>query len=299
VVYRLEPLADEDLQELLRRALAHPAGYDGAIRVDDDALEAVAALARGDGRRALSVLEAAVERVGREGDASIDRTVVESIGADSPLLYDRAGDEHYGVVSAFIKSMRGSDPDAAIYWLMRMVEAGDDPLFVLRRMMIFASEDVGNADPRALAVAVDADRAFRRLGMPEGLYAMAQAATYLASAPKSNAATLAWQRARQAVRDHGALPVPLKLRNAPTRLMRDHGYGDGYRYPHDEPGSVAHGETYLPEPLLGSRFYEPTQNGLERHIGERLRRIRSGGAPTDANQADSSGASTEDPGESS
>src|SRR4029079_16643349 len=157
--------------------------------------------------------------------------------------------------SAFIKSMRGSDPDAAIYWMMRMVESGDDPLFLLRRLMIFASEDVGNADPRALEVAVAADAAFRRMGMPEGMYPLAQATIYLATAPKSNACTVAWQRARDAVRDAGALPVPLKLRNAATKLMKDEGYGKGYRYAHDEEGGFAEGETYLPEELAGARYY--------------------------------------------
>jgi putative ATPase len=175
--------------------------------------------------------------------------------------------------------MRGSDPDAAVYWMMRMVDAGEDPLFVLRRMIIFASEDIGNADPRSLSVAVDADRAFRRLGLPEGLYALAQAVTYLASAPKSNASTVAWMRAREAIAKHGSLPVPLKLRNAPTKLMREEGYGEGYRYPHDERDAVAEGEIYLPEELAGQRFYEPTTRGFERYIAERLRRVRGEGGP--------------------
>jgi putative ATPase len=160
---------------------------------------------------------------------------------------------------------------------MRMIEAGDDPIFLLRRMIIFASEDIGNADPRALEVAIAADAAFRRLGMPEGMYGLAQTALYLATAPKSNACKVAWQSAQAAVREHGALAVPMKLRNAVTRLMRDEGYGTGYRYAHDEPGGVAQGETYLPEPLEGSRFYEPTDRGYERTIAERLRRVREDG----------------------
>jgi putative ATPase len=249
--------------------------FEQPLQADASVVEMLASMAGGDGRRALGLLEASAELTRRMGATQVTADVVESLGTHATLLYDRAGDEHYNVVSAFIKSLRGSDPDAAIYWMMRMIDAGDDPLFVLRRMMIFASEDVGNADPRALSMAVDADRAFRRLGMPEGLYAMAQAATYLASAPKSNAATVAWKRARKAVEEHGALPVPLKLRNAPTRLMKEQGYGGGYRYPHDEPGAVAHGETYLPERLGTARYYEPTQHGLERHIAERLSRIRS------------------------
>jgi putative ATPase len=157
---------------------------------------------------------------------------------------------------------------------MRMIEAGDDPLFLLRRMIIFASEDVGNADPRALEVAVAADAAFRRLGMPEGMYPIAQAALYLATAPKSNACAVAWQAAQAAVRERGALPVPLKLRNAVTSLMRAEGYGQGYRYAHNEPGGIAEGEVYLPDDLQSARFYEPTDRGYERTIAERIRRIR-------------------------
>ncbi|HVY48429.1 MAG TPA: replication-associated recombination protein A, partial [Minicystis sp.] len=186
-------------------------------------------------------------------------------------------EEHYNVVSAFIKSLRGSDPDAAIYWMMRMLEAGDDPLFVLRRMMIFASEDVGNADPRALEVAVAADQAFRRMGMPEGMYPIAQCCLYLATAPKSNACNVAWHRAREAVHEKGALPVPMKLRNAVTKLMKDEGYGAGYRYAHAEEGAVAIGETYLPEELVGARYYEPTDRGYERMIGERMRGAKKPG----------------------
>jgi putative ATPase len=204
------------------------------------------------------------------------------MGEHKTLLYDKTGEEHYNVISAFIKSMRGSDPDAAIYWLMRMVEAGDDPLFLLRRMIIFASEDVGNADPRALEVAVAADAAFRRLGMPEGMFPLSQATLYLATAPKSNACTTAWQEAQAAVREGGALPVPLKLRNAVTRLMKDEGYGQGYRYAHAEAGGVAAGEVYLPDELADRRFYHPTDRGYERMIGERLRRVR-GEDDADAN----------------
>jgi putative ATPase len=176
------------------------------------------------------------------------------------LLYDKSGEEHYNVVSAFIKSMRGNDPDAAIYWLMRMLEAGEDPRFVLRRMMIFASEDIGNADPRALELAVAADQAFARLGMPEGMFAIAQCCTYLASAPKSNASYEAWTSAQADVRERGALPVPLRLRNAPTAAMKEWGYGEGYRYPHAEGGHAA-GESYLPDELVGKRYYRPRARG--------------------------------------
>jgi len=238
----------------------------------DDALRAIAAGARGDARRALDVLELSAEHA-RSAGGEVDLAAVEEALAQKTLLYDKTGEEHYNVVSAFIKSMRGNDPDAAVYWMMRMLEAGDDPLFVLRRLIIFASEDVGNADPRALGVAVDADQAFRRLGMPEGLMAMAQACTYLASAPKSNASYRAWVAARKDVEEHGALPVPLKLRNAATDAMKSWGYGGGYRYPHDEGGHSA-GETYLPDALVGTRFYEPKESGFEIKIRDRLARLR-------------------------
>jgi putative ATPase len=273
-VFRLQPLGPPELAALLRRALDDPEGLGGAIQADDDALAAIAALAQGDARRALTTLEIAAGEAEREGSNRVTREAVAATSEHKTLLYDKAGEEHYNVVSAFIKSMRGSDPDAAIYWLMRMVEAGDDPLFLLRRMMIFASEDIGNADPRALEVAVAADAAFRRMGMPEGLYPLAHACLYLATAPKSNACTLAFHKAREAVRAEGALPVPMKLRNAVTGLKKSEGYGEGYRSAHDEEGGIAAGEAYLPEGLEGARFYEPTERGYERAIGERLRRIR-------------------------
>jgi putative ATPase len=276
-VFRLEGLSAADLIEVMQRALTSPEGLGGAFRAEEDALSAIAALAQGDARRALTTLEIAAAEVERQGSNVITPEVLSGTGEQKTLLYDKAGEEHFNVISAFIKSMRGSDPDAAIYWLMRMVESGDDPLFLFRRMIIFASEDIGNADPRALEVAVAADAAFRRLGMPEGMYPLAHATIYLATAPKSNAATVAWHKAREAVREHGALPVPLKLRNAVTKLMREEGYGEGYRYAHDEEGGVAVGEVYLPSELAGARFYEPTDRGYERAIAERLRRLRGEG----------------------
>jgi putative ATPase len=276
-VFRMALLGAPELVHLLRRALASDQGLGGALEADDDALEAIAALAQGDARRALTTLEVAAGEVERAGGTRVTREVIAQSGEQKTLLYDKAGEEHYNVISAFIKSMRGSDPDASIYWMMRMVESGDDPLFILRRMLIFASEDVGNADPRALDVAVAADAAFRRLGLPEGLYSMAQACLYLATAPKSNACNAAWHAAQAAVREHGALPVPMKLRNAVTTLMKSDGYGEGYRYAHSEAGGVAVGETYLPEEIGGTRFYEPTDRGYEKMIGERLRRLRGEG----------------------
>ncbi len=274
VVYRLEALEPDDVRSLLERALSHEHGVTGGVTAEPGALEAIALGARGDARRALSLLDV-VAAEAREQNVPITVELVASLSEHKPLLYDKSGEEHFNVISAFIKSMRGSDPDAAVYWLMRMVEAGEDPLFLLRRMIIFASEDVGNADPRALSVAVDADRAFARLGLPEGLYALSQAAIYLACAPKSNACGTAWQSARAVVHELGALPVPMKLRNASTHLMKQMGYGSEYRLPHREAGGVAAGETYLPDALVGARFYEPTERGLEARIGDWLRRLRS------------------------
>ncbi len=275
-VFRLEALDVDDLALLLRRAIAdteHGLG-ELALDVDEPALEAIARGARGDARRALDVLELAARHASSpDGTGRLDVEAVEQALSSKTLLYDKSGEEHYNVVSAFIKSMRGSDPDAAVYWMMRMLEAGDDPLFVLRRMIVFASEDIGNADPRALELAVAADQAFRRLGMPEGMFAMAQCCTYLASAPKSNASYRAWTAAQKDVKEHGALAVPMKLRNAPTRAMKEWGYGEGYRYPHDE-GGHAEGETYLPDELADRRYYEPTEHGFEARIRERLDRLR-------------------------
>jgi putative ATPase len=257
-VFELEPLAPEALKRLLRRALDDTKRGLGAseLGVRDEAIEAIAHHAHGDARRALCALELAHDYAKAAGASSIGADVVREALATKTLLYDKSGEEHYNVVSAFIKSMRGSDPDASIYWMMRMLEAGEEPLFVLRRMLIFASEDIGNADPTALQVAVSADAAFRRLGMPEGLFPLSQCCLYLATAPKSNAAYRAWTAARQDVHEHGALPVPMKLRNAATDAMKSWGYGKDYRYPHDE-GGLAKGETYLPDELLGRRYYEP------------------------------------------
>jgi len=277
-VFRLEPLGTPDLVLLLRRALhdsVHGLG-DRNLSADDDALEAIAGAAGGDARRALSTLDLVVDHLGPSGSHGSHITVAAVAAAESTrtLLYDKSGEEHYNVVSAFIKSMRGSDPDAAVYWMMRMLEAGDDPLFVARRMLVFASEDVGNADARALLVASAADATLRRVGMPEGIYALAQACTYLASAPKSNASTAAFSRAKELIEAHGSLPVPMKLRNATTKLMKEEGYGQGYKYAHDFEDAVVPGETYLPDELAGVRLYEPTDRGEEQRIKERLAKLR-------------------------
>lgn len=275
-VFHLEPLTDADLVALGQRALGdHERGLGAlGITAEPEVLVRIARAARGDARRALGLLETAAALVGEDG--VLDGEVLARAAEDRTLLYDKSGEEHYNVVSALIKSLRGSDPDAAIYWLMRMLDAGDDPLFVLRRLVIFASEDVGNADPRALSVAVDADAAFRRLGMPEGLYPIAHACLYLASCPKSGAVGAAFARARELIERRGALPVPMKLRNAPTALMKQEGYGAGYRSPHDHHGRFVPGETYLPDELVGERLYEPSDQGLEKQIRERLERLRRG-----------------------
>ncbi len=274
-VFDLKPLETVHLRTLVERALQDDEHGVGHVphQIDEDAIAAISENARGDARRALSALELATDYAKSAGVEWVTVPIVQEALATQTLLYDKSGEEHYNVISAFIKSMRGSDPDAAIYWMMRMLEAGEDPLFVLRRMLIFASEDIGNADPRALELAVNADAAFRRLGMPEGIFAMAQCCIYLASAPKSNASYEAWKTAQVDVRELGALPVPLKLRNAPTKAMESWGYGEGYRYPHDE-GGHSPGETYLPDRLVGRRYYRPHDIGLEARIRQRLEELR-------------------------
>jgi len=282
-VLRLEPLGEEALTGLARRALSDKERGLGKLPVDldDEVLALLVQQAHGDARRLLNTLEVAVSiaaprvaEAGQESAIAITVEVLEEALQQKTLLYDKAGEEHYGVISAFIKSMRGSDPDAAVYWMTRMLEAGEDPLFLLRRMVIFASEDIGNADPTALLVATSALTAFRFVGLPEGVLPMTQAAIHLACAPKSNTALTTYASARKAVTEHGALPVPLKLRNAATSLTRHMGYGKGYKYPHDFEGHYVT-ETYLPEELDGARFYEPSASGLEREIRARLDRWRT------------------------
>ncbi len=294
-VFRLEAIPPEDIVTLLRRALMDRTRGLGALAVEHtpEALRTIAELARGDARRSLDVLELAAREAAASGQP-LDEALVREALAEKTLLYDKSGEEHYNVVSAFIKSMRGNDPDAAIYWMMRMLEAGEDPRFVLRRLVIFASEDVGNADPNALSLAIAADAAFARLGMPEGLHAMAQCCTYLASTVKSNAAYDAFKAARADVQEHGPLPVPMRLRNAPTKAMKDWGYGEGYRYPHAEGGHAA-GETYLPDALAGRRYYEPRNAGFEIKLRGRLARLRGEDAEAQASTDDQSPTSASSP----
>jgi putative ATPase len=285
-VYVLEPLSTEDVVAILRHALADTerglARF--GVETDDAALTAMAVYANGDARVALNMLEQAVlalkpTAAGRRRLTSADLSELVQRRA---LLYDKSGEEHYNIISALHKSIRNSDADAAMYWLARMLEAGEDPLYVARRLVRFASEDIGNADPRALQVAIAAKDAVHFLGMPEANTALAQAVTYMAAAPKSNAVYVGYgAAARDAVNDV-ASPVPLHLRNAPTKLMKELEYGRGYRYAHDEAEGVAE-MSCLPEHLEGRRYYEPTERGLEAKIREaldRARKLRKSERPT-------------------
>ncbi|WP_305041717.1 replication-associated recombination protein A [Geoalkalibacter sp.] len=277
-VFVLEPLQPEDVRTLLERALRDPRGLGGrGFDAEAEALDVLAEMADGDARVALNALEMAALSLGR---GTLTRSLVVESLQKKPLLYDKGGEEHYNVISAFIKSLRGSDPDAALYWLARMLEAGEDPLFITRRLVIFASEDVGNADPRGLQIALAAMQAVHFVGLPEGRINLAQAVTYLASAPKSNASYLGIDAALAEVRKSGALAVPLHIRNAPTRLMKELGYGRGYRHAHDDPRGVVT-QTHLPEELAGCQFYRPTEHGYEKTIGERLRYWESLRRPAD------------------
>ncbi|HKZ46979.1 MAG TPA: replication-associated recombination protein A, partial [Thermodesulfobacteriota bacterium] len=226
---------------------------------------------QGDARAALNGLEASVmiTQPDKEGIRRITLETMQEAVQKMALLYDKSGEEHYNVISAFIKSMRGSDPDAALYWLARMLEAGEDPLFIARRMVIFASEDVGNADPHAVSVAIAVKDAVDFVGMPEAWIPLAQGVTYLATAPKSNASYLAYLEALEDVKKKGALSVPLHIRNAPTGLMKKLGYGKGYKYPHNYEGAEVE-QDYLPDVLKGKTYYHPTDRGYDKEIRERL-----------------------------
>jgi len=271
-VYRLEPLDTDALGAIVDRALTDAErGLGGAALLTEDGRAALLDLAGGDARQALNVLQSAAVTV---GDGDIGAEQVAEAAQQRLLAYDRVGDQHYEAASAFIKSMRGNDPDAALYWLASMVAAGEDPTFIARRIVIAASEDVGNADPRALQIAVAAMHATEMIGLPEAQYALAQAAAYVASAPKSNRAGAAYFAALAEVQEKGRLPVPLHLRpSSHRRLAREQGYGKGYLYPHDYADADVDQE-YLPDELVGRVFYEPSDEGLELKIGERLQRLR-------------------------
>ena len=271
-VFVLEPLAPEATARVLRRAVDDAERGLGptGVAADDTALAAIARHANGDARVALNLLElAATLAGGPAGSGRIDEAVLAKALQRRALLYDKSGEEHYNLISALHKSLRNSDPDAGVYWLARMIEAGEDPMYIARRLVRFASEDVGNADPQALTMAVAAKEALHFIGLPEGNTALAQAVTYLATAPKSNAVYTAYTRAAADAQGDVAEPVPLHLRNAPTRLMRELDYGKGYRYAHDDPDAVA-GMDCLPPALAGRRYYQPTTRGFEQEIARRL-----------------------------
>jgi putative ATPase len=276
-VYVLHPLSTADVVSILQRALGDRERGLGDVQVDADeaALTALAVHANGDARVALNLLEQAVAALPDDGGVRrLDSSALAGLIERRMLLYDKSGEEHYNIISALHKSIRNSDADASIYWLARMLEAGEDPLYVARRLVRFASEDIGNADPRALEVALASKDAVHFLGMPEANTALAQCVVYLAAAPKSNAVYLAYGRASRDATQDVASPVPLHLRNAPTRLMKDVGYGEGYRYAHDEAEGVA-AMSCLPEHLEGRRYYEPTDRGIESRIKEALERARA------------------------
>ena len=270
-VYVLQPLSEDELRELFARAqrLAFP-----ELRFDDTAIGVLVGYADGDGRRLLNLLEQMRTAAINAGRTDVDLPFVENTVARSLRRFDKGGENFYDQISALHKAVRGTDPDAALYWLCRMIDGGCDPLYAGRRMIRMASEDIGLADPRALQVALDAVAAFERLGSPEGELALAQCVLYLACAPKSNAAYKAYNAARAFVAEDGSRPVPMRLRNAPTKLMKNLGYGDGYRYAHDEAEGYAAGEKYLPEGMPATVFYRPVDRGLEAKIAEKLAHLR-------------------------
>lgn len=266
----LNRLSEAELIQIVKRAIKHL-----KITLEEEALNFLISASNGDARIAITGCEIAKKLFPRKRKMSLEE--IQQALQKKALLYDRAGEEHYNTISAFIKSLRGSDPDAALYYLARMIEAGEDPLFIARRLVVFASEDVGNADPHALPLAVATFEACERVGLPECRINLAQAATYLASVPKSNASYKGLVLAEKDVKNTLNEPVPLHIRNAPTRLMKELGYGKNYRYPHDEEEHFAKGETYLPEKLKGRKYYFPSQQGVEAKIKERLERLRKKG----------------------
>ncbi len=271
-VYVLSPLGEAHLRTILERALSDPRGLGGAVEVGEEEAGLMVSMAAGDARRLLNTLElvARMTQKGPSGKRTVTLETVRRAVERESLVYDKSGEEHYNIISALHKSLRNSDPDASVYWLARMLEAGEDPLYVARRMIRFASEDVGNADPRALTVAVAAQQAVHFIGMPEGALALAQAAVYLATAPKSNAVYRAYGEAAASIHAGHTEPVPLHLRNPETSLMQEVGYGKGYQYAHDFEEGVT-GMDCLPESLKGVRFYRPGNEGFEKILSERLK----------------------------
>src|SRR5256886_1538949 len=267
-VYVLRPLSEEDVRAIVRRALADERGLAGKARLSREAEDGLVAVSNGDARVALNALELAHDATG--GAREITLADVREALQRRSLLYDRAGDQHYDTISAFIKSVRGSDPDAALYWLMRMIDAGEDPMFIARRVVILAGEDVGLADPQALVIASAAQQATHLIGMPEAYYPLAEATVYLALAPKSDSLKRGLGTLQKDLEETRVDPVPLHLRNAPTPLMKQLGYGKDYKYAHDYEDHVARDTSYLPESLQGRRYYEPTDLGAEAELKRRL-----------------------------
>jgi putative ATPase len=268
-VHVLKPLTAQDLSALLKRAQAFMQAPELSAKAEQQLVD----YADGDARRLLNAFEALVN-VAQKGVALLDETLLQSALGEQMRRFDKGGDHFYDTISALHKSIRGSDPDAALYWFVRMLDAGVDPRYLSRRLLRMASEDIGLADPRALAMANDGALTFERLGSPEGELALAQVVVYLAMAPKSNAVYLAYKAARALVQQSGTQAVPMHLRNAPTRLMKELDYGKGYRYAHDEPGGVAQGERYWPDAMPQHKLYEPVDRGLEIRISERLNELR-------------------------
>ncbi len=268
-VFVLKELTNEDVKTIARRALADRERGLGKhnLKINDEALERIAIFSDGDARIALSLLEFCLNIVGKNGE--ITPEVIEKAAQKKALRYDKAGEEHYNIISALHKSVRDSDPDASLYWLMRMLASGEDPLYVARRLVRMASEDIGNADPQALSVALAAKDAYHFLGTPEGELALVQAAIYLATAPKSNAVYAAFGKAAEDVEKTKAEPVPLHIRNAPTSLMKSLGYGAGYKYAHDYEGHFV-AQDHLPDSLKGRKYYHPTEFGFEKEIQNRM-----------------------------
>jgi putative ATPase len=270
-VYVLEPLGEDDLEALLRRALAGPLQ---GLALSEATHKLLTAFADGDARKLLNLLEQIADAAKTQGKTQVDEAFARDALAERLRRFDKGGDQFYDQISALHKSVRGSSPDAALYWLCRMLDGGADPLYVGRRLVRMAIEDIGLADPRALRLALDACETYERLGTPEGELALAQAALYLACAPKSNAAYVAYNAARAFIGKDATRPVPLHLRNAPTRLMKELGFGKTYRYAHDEPEAYAAGEDYFPDGMPRVSFYEPAPRGLEGKIGEKLAHLR-------------------------
>src|ERR671937_2111353 len=271
-VYVLKPLSEDEVRTIVRRALADERGLAGKARLSQEAEDALVAVSNGDARVALNALELAHDATG--GTREITLADVREALQRRSLLYDRAGDQHYDTISAFIKSVRGSDPDAALYWLMRMIDAGEDPMFIARRIVILAGEDVGLADPQALVIASAAQQATHLIGLPEAYFPLAEATVYCALAPKSDSLKRSVGELQHDLEETRADPVPLHLRNAVTGLMSSLGYGRDYKYAHDRPDHFAPDETYLPESLAGRRYYEPTDLGVEARIKARVEELR-------------------------